>query len=638
MMRFFDNLPLPSAMITLTPQEQQALSALSPYADIANACAQALALAPAVAASQCAPADPGRGAHWQFNGLFAKAKQERVPPRSLTEPAAALLAPLLPDHTVSPSGAGFVNFTLSDAAIAARAQALSALPGFGLPTLEASLCVIDHSSPNISKRMHAGHLRSTVIGDALARMLGRLGKKVERQNHIGDFGTPFGMLVAQAQSEALDTGSLDIDGLDALYQRASARYKASEGPGATEADKAFAQSARERTRDLQNQEPTACAIWRELRSISLAHAQDLYGALGVGLNASHIRGESFYEPLIASTMTELIAKGAAQEQPSGAIVSEPPGLAPLMLRKSHAVGSGWLYGATDAAALRHRALSLGARDIIYVVDARQTDHFKTLFEMGKQAGWLAEGSRPIHCAFGMILDANGEPLKSRSGDTLPLMELIEAARAQCASAFHLNSPDTHALRDELACGALRYGDLSRDRESNATLNLKHMAAMRGNTAPYLAYTFMRLSSLMAKAAQAGILPGPILGNGLGAPERELALHALDFAHAYAQAATQLRPHLLCDWAFGHAQRVSALWDRSSVLFEPDAQRQASRLSLLALSRSLLQVALVDLGIPTPTSMPVMEQAPDAPKRKRGKPDTAEAPAALAPPRQGTRGP
>ena len=510
---------------------------------------------------------------------------------------------------VEVAGPGFVNLTLSSGFLGASLAEVERDERLGVEaTRRPETVVVDYSGPNVAKEMHVGHLRSTVIGDALVRVLELVGHRVVRQNHLGDWGTPFGMLIehlvdlgAEGSAERLSIGDLD-----AFYRQAREKF---------DADRSFAERARRRVVALQGGDETTLRLWHLLVEESKRHFEAAYRVLGVTLTDADARGESFYNPLLDETVAELEAKGLLRVD-EGALCAFPPGFTrrdgaplPLIVRKSD---GGYGYDATDLAAVRFRVRDLDARRLVYVVDARQSQHFAMVFAVAAQAGWLGEGRRAEHVAFGSVLGADLRPFKTRSGDTVKLIDLLAEAVERAAAVVAQKSPELDAAtREDVAravgIGAVKYADLANDRLRDYVFDWDRMLAMDGNTAPYLQYAHARICSIFRRAggdgtpAEAGGLGGRPIVLGERA-ERALAIELLSFDEAVQNTAVLLQPHRLCTYLFDLAGAFTSFYEQVPVLRAEAPVQRSSRLALCALAARVLESGLGLLGIEAPDRM------------------------------------
>ena len=496
------------------------------------------------------------------------------------------------------AGAGFLNLTLRPEVLAAAVTALAADPRLGVePPATPQRVVVDLSSPNVAKQMHVGHLRSTVIGDAVARVLAFAGHEVVRVNHVGDWGTQFGMLLETLLGGSgdgdEDLGALDLDRLDALYRSSRARF---------DAEPAFADAARLRVVALQSGDPATVAVWGRLVEVSLAAFQQTYDRMGAGLTPDDVAGESTCNAALPGVVDDLLAAGLLTVSDGALCWFDPaaPGSAPLIVRKAD---GGFGYAATDLAAVRHRVGVLGADRLVYVVDARQGLHFTHVFALARAAGWLPAGVEARHLAFGTVLGEDGRPFKTRDGGTVPLAALLDAAEARAADLLRdkgsrLTGADAAALARAVGIGAVKYADLSSGLGKDYTFTLDRMVATDGDTGPYLQYAHARTASVLDRAG--GPVPQEV--TLLADPaEVRLALLLTRFPAAVDAVATTLEPHRLCGYLFDLATALSAFWERCPVL-RADGEVRQSRLALCRATQQVLATGLGLLGIEAPARM------------------------------------
>jgi len=541
-------------------------------------------------------------ADFQANGALALAKQLGRQPRQVADEVlgAADLGDVCSEVTVS--GPGFINLTLSDDFIAAQVAALSSDPRLGVPLVaEPERIVIDYSAPNVAKEMHVGHLRSTLIGDALARVLGYLGHDVMRENHIGDWGTPFGMLIEHLidVGGAADAESFSVRDLNEFYAAARRQF---------DADPVFAERSRLRVVLLQSGDPETMRLWRIFVAESMRHAREVYDLLGVLLTPEDTVGESFYNPLLPVVVEELDARGILVED-DGALCVFPPGFEnrhgeplPLIVRKSD---GGYGYPATDLACVRDRTGREGATRLVYVVGAEQSLHLRLVFAVAAMAGYLPDAAAAVHAAFGMVLGTDGKKLASRSGGSDRLVDLLREGidRAEAAlkeRSSELSPEEQAATAHALGVGAVKYADLSTERMRDYVFDWDRMLAFEGDTGPYLQYAHARIRSIFRRAGAAPPPPGspPLLGEP---PERALALHLLRFAEAVEATAETYSPSKLCAYLFELATTFTGFYEACRVLVDDEAVR-ASRLSLSDLTARVLERGLSLLGMEAPEQM------------------------------------
>jgi arginyl-tRNA synthetase len=540
-------------------------------------------------------ANPSFG-DFQANFAMSLGKRLGKAPRVIAQEVVARLALGAIASKVEIAGPGFVNVTLAEEEIERLLVEPSLLRSAAGVNRER--VVVDYSAPNVAKEMHVGHIRSTAIGDALARILTFLGHEVLRRNHLGDWGTQFGMLVEHVSSLGWSPGKKhEIRDLNSLYREAKAQF---------DADPDFAAQSRSRVVALQSGESETVALWRELVVESKHHFAEVYDALGVLLTDSDYFGESYYNAMLAPVTEELLRSGVAVES-EGAICVFPPGFkgqdgnpVPLIVRKKD---GGYGYDTTDLAAFRHRVRDLNAKRIIYVTDSRQKQHFAMIFAAAKMAGWLSDGIRAEHVPFGTILGEDGKPFKTRSGDTVRLQDLLEEAveRAYAVvneKASGLSEEERRRIAHTVGIGAIKYADLSNDRIKDYLFSWDRMLSFDGNTAPYLLNAYVRIRSIFRKADEAGIAPsqGAL---ALGTPEeRALAIHLLKFGDTIEQVSNRLEPHWLCTYLYELASSFHGFYEKHSVINAPDATIAGRRLAMCALVSNTLKCGLNLLGIET----------------------------------------
>ena len=505
------------------------------------------------------------------------------------------------------AGPGFINVTLARDFLEREALALAADPRLGVPlAAKRDKVILDYSAPNVAKEMHVGHLRSTIIGDALGRILDALGHEVVRQNHVGDWGTPFGMLIehlvdlGEAEKGSADS---DVGELSAFYRNARVKF---------DQDPKFAERSRRRVVLLQAGDAQTLALWRELIDISKKHFNDNYERLDVLLRDEDLRGESFYNAMLPEVAQELEQRGIATIN-DGALCVFVPGFTnregeplPLIVRKQD---GGYGYAATDLAALRFRTQILHGTRLLYVVGAPQTQHLAMVFAAGGLAGWLKPPARAEHVAFGSVLGTDKKMLKTRSGDTVSLgallAEAIERADAETAKRDPTLDPAARlALAPKIGIGAVKYADLANDRIKDYVFDWDRMLAADGRTGPYLQYAHARIHSIFRKATETGVAAATAQALvALAEPaERALGLELLGFGAAVLESADTLKPHRLAGYLYDLASAFTAFFESCPVLRAPDDATRESRLKLCALTASVLARGLGMLGIDAPERM------------------------------------
>ena len=560
------------------------------------------------------PCPDPRFGDYQTNALMPLAKARKMNPRQL---AAAVVGKLDVAGWCEPveiAGAGFLNFRLQTAALARTLQA--AAQGQHLffdKAAQPRTVVVDFSSPNAAKPMHVGHIRSTILGDCLARVLRLLGHKVITDNHLGDWGTQFGMLLAGWKT-VLDPARLQTDPLDELeriYKLISARCN----PGKPEFDPATLDSSRAELVKLQAGDPGNLAIWREIIRLSQSQFDSIYGRLGVKFD--HTLGESFYNPQLKATVEELLQRGIAIESRGAKVIlsdgSLPPKEDPFLVNKDgewvpnpfivQKTDGAFNYATTDLATLAWRIESWRADEVIYVTDGRQQLHFQQLFASFRR--WHPEaGARLAHVWFGSILGEDGKPFKTRSGETIRLSELLDEAEERAFKAVSEKSPELpETQRREIArivgIGAVKYADLLPNRQSDYLFNWDKLLALNGNTAPYLQYAYARIRSIFRKGGlDAAQLLEPGAQLEMSAPEEiALAKRLLGFGLVLEAVAQEYRPNFLCNYLFELAGHFTAFYENCPVLKAEPGQR-AARLVLCDLTARVLKQGLEVLGLET----------------------------------------
>jgi arginyl-tRNA synthetase len=565
--------------------------------------------------------------------ILAEKENKKLNPRAIAEQIKSKLD--LPEiaSEISIAGPGFINVRLNPDWLAIQLAA---------PLIEKvskpQTIVVDYSGPNIAKEMHVGHLRSTIIGDAISRLLEALGNNIERQNHIGDWGTQFGMLIAQLRIVLLPKDGSSYAGLsrpsgdpfeipkivdlEDFYRSAKIAF---------DEDSTFADLARQNVVKLQSGSPEEIALWKGIVDATRQHYQAVYKTLEVLLTQEDERGESSYNDKLPQVVTDLKrlplpspatagehslsstasfgttgeghpAQDATIAQESeGAIVVKVPGYeSPLIIQKSD---GGYLYGTTDLAAIRFRMETFHADKIIYVHDSRQQQHFNQIFWTAEQAGWAKPGTL-IYAPFGTMLGEDGKPFKTRTGGTVKLKDLLDEAEDRALAVVTEKNPDLaeekkKAIAHAVGIGAVKYADLAKDRISDYHFSFDKMLALDGNTAPYLQYAHARIRSIGRKAKDIGATDGPIK---LESPyELALAKHILRFGEIIDLCARELKPHHLCTYLYELATRFSGFYENCPVLQSDDTTR-ASRLSLCNHTAKALETGLDLLGIEHPDQM------------------------------------
>jgi arginyl-tRNA synthetase len=543
-------------------------------------------------------------ADFQSNVALPLGKRLGKAPRDL---ANEIVGHLDVDDVTEPptvSGPGFINFTLRPRWIADAATGLLADPRLGTPLKSRPKSVIvEYSSPNIAKEMHVGHLRSTIVGDAIARVSEFVGDHVIRDNHVGDWGTPFGMLIEHLVDVGEDSPQAALLRTDpnAFYQGARVKF---------DSDPVFADRARERVVKLQSgNDPATMQLWEDLVDMSKAYLRDMYARLRVTLTDNDIRGESFYNDMLPGIADDLVAKGLARIS-DGALCAFPEGFTsrdgtslPVIIRKSD---GGYNYSTSDLATVRYRVDKVNCDRAIYVVGSDQALHFRMVFAVAREAGWLPADKDFRHAQIGMVQGQDGHRLRTRAGDNVKLSELlnegVERARAILDEVERDDQGlDLDAIAEDVGIGAIKYADLSTARDSAYIFDWNRMISFKGNTGPYLQYATTRIRSIFRRAGIGETTPGgPIV---ITEPaERELALKLLSFGTVATQVADTAEPHQLCVYLFEVASLFTTFYEQCPVLKADDEEIRQSRLALCAAVLRVLTTGLGLLGVPLPDRM------------------------------------
>ena len=533
------------------------------------------------------PAKNAEFGDFQINGVMGAAKKLKQNPRELAQKVANELSGKGAFASAEVAGAGFVNLRLSPEFLAEQlSDSLKTTPPAQPQTV-----VIDYSSPNLAKEMHVGHLRSSIIGDSIARVLEHLGHHVIRQNHVGDWGTQFGMLVAYLVEQQKDNAAFELSDLEQFYRAAKVRF---------DEDPAFADTAREYVVKLQGGDETVLALWRQFVETSLQHAEHVYQLLGLKLQRADVAGESSYNDDLPVVVAELSQKGLAVESDGAKVVfldefknkdGEP---AAFIVQKQ---GGGFLYSTTDLATMRHRVNNLRATRLLYVVDTRQDLHFKQLFTTSRKAGWLPENVSAEFIGFGTMMGKDNKPFKTRSGDTVKLVDLLDEAVERATRLVREKNPE---LSDEQAAhigrvvgiGAVKYADLSKNRTSDYVFDWDNMLSFEGNTAPYLQYAYTRVQSVFRRAGEWNESAALQLNEPL---EQQLAVELLKFEDVLSSVAETCFPHYLAAYLYQLATLFSRFYEACPILKAEGAVRD-TRLQLAKLTGETLKTGLALLGI------------------------------------------
>ncbi len=531
---------------------------------------------------------------FQINGVMGAAKQAKKNPRELAQKVAEALSGNAVIESAEVAGPGFINLRLSPAFLAQSLQTALSDSRFGVAeAADKKTVVIDYSSPNLAKEMHVGHLRSSIIGDSISRVLEFMGHNVIRQNHVGDWGTQFGMLVAYMVEQQKDNASFELADLEQFYRNAKIRFD--ESPE-------FADTAREYVVKLQGGDATVLALWKQFVEISLHHAQNVYDMLGIKLRPEDVAGESIYNDDLQPVIDDLTAKGLAVEDDGAKVVfldefknkdGEP---AAFIVQKQ---GGGFLYASTDLACMRYRTGRLNADRLLYVVDHRQGLHFAQLFATSRKAGYLPENVAAEFIGFGTMMGKDGKPFKTRSGDTVKLVDLLDEAVERATALVQSKNSELDAataaqIGRTVGIGAVKYADLSKNRTSDYVFDWDAMLSFEGNTAPYLQYAYTRVQSVFRKAGAWDTQAALTLTEPL---EKQLALELLKFEDVLNSTAESSHPHYLAAYLYQVATLFSRFYEACPIL-KAEGDARNTRLQLAKLTADVLKQGLALLGIET----------------------------------------
>ncbi|MEO6702248.1 MAG: arginine--tRNA ligase [Jatrophihabitantaceae bacterium] len=540
------------------------------------------------------------GVYYQCDIAMSLAKRVGLPPRAVAAQLADQLQVADLAETPEVSGPGFINFVIQARWLATATAKLVGDQRLGVPKVaNPRHFALDYSSPNVAKEMHVGHLRSTIIGDAILRLLRFAGHQVTPHNHLGDWGTPFGMLIEHLLDIGWDGSRSGIEDLNGFYRQAREKF---------EADPAFADRSRARVVQLQGGDDRTLQLWQQLVDETTRHFEQLYALLGIELSAADIYGESFYNPMLDDTVADLERKDLTQLS-NGAVCIFPPGFSnregeplPLILRKGD---GGYGYAVTDLATVRYWIGERGIDDLLYVVGLPQAQHFQMIFAASRLAGYLTERNQAVHIGFGTLLGEDGKTIRTRSGESVKLSDLLSEAIAHAAEAMADRADLDDATRAELArtvgIGAVKYADLSSDRARDYIFTWDRMLSTEGNTSVYLQYANARIRSVLRKAGQ---LPGPGTEIVLNtSAERALALKLLQLPTTIEAAVSGYAPHKLCGYLFETASAFTTFYEKCPILAaDVPAPVRDSRLVLAQLSSDALVLGLSLIGIQVPERM------------------------------------
>ncbi|MCT9844137.1 arginine--tRNA ligase [Leclercia adecarboxylata ATCC 23216 = NBRC 102595] len=535
---------------------------------------------------------------YQANGVMAVAKKLGMAPRQLAEQVLTHLDLQGIASKTEIAGPGFINIFLDPAFLAQHVDAALKSDRLGVAQPEAQTIVVDYSAPNVAKEMHVGHLRSTIIGDASVRTLEFLGHNVIRANHVGDWGTQFGMLIAWLEKQQQDNaGEMALADLEGFYRDAKKHY---------DEDEAFAERARSYVVKLQGGDEYFRKMWRQLVDITMSQNQLTYDRLNVTLTRKDVMGESLYNPMLAGIVADLKAKGLAVESEGATVVfldeyknkeGEPMG---VIIQKKD---GGYLYTTTDIACAKYRYETLHADRVLYYIDSRQHQHLMQAWTIVRKAGYVPDSVPLEHHMFGMMLGKDGKPFKTRAGGTVKLADLLDEALERARRLVAEKNPDMPAddlekLANAVGIGAVKYADLSKNRTTDYVFDWDNMLAFEGNTAPYMQYAYTRVLSVFRKAA----IDESVLAQAqvIISEDREaqLAARLLQFEETLSVVARDGTPHVMCAYLYDLAGLFSGFYEHCPILSAESEAVRNSRLKLAQLTAKTLKLGLDTLGIET----------------------------------------
>ncbi|HCR59536.1 MAG TPA: arginine--tRNA ligase [Raoultella sp.] len=535
---------------------------------------------------------------YQANGVMAVAKKLGMAPRQLAEQVLSHLDLNGIANKVEIAGPGFINIFLDPAFLASNVSKALSAERLGVAQPQAQTIVVDYSAPNVAKEMHVGHLRSTIIGDAAVRTLEFLGHKVIRANHVGDWGTQFGMLIAWLEKQQQENaGEMALADLEGFYREAKKHY---------DEDEAFAERARSYVVKLQGGDEYFRQMWRQLVDITMSQNQITYDRLNVTLTRDDVMGESLYNPMLPGIVADLKAQGLAVESEGATVVfldeyknkeGEPMG---VIIQKKD---GGYLYTTTDIACAKYRYETLHADRVLYYIDSRQHQHLMQAWTIVRKAGYVP-GSVPLeHHMFGMMLGKDGKPFKTRAGGTVKLADLLDEALERARRLVAEKNPDMPAdelekLANAVGIGAVKYADLSKNRTTDYIFDWDNMLAFEGNTAPYMQYAYTRVLSVFRKAEidERALAAAPVIITE--DREAQLAARLLQFEETLTVVAREGTPHVMCAYLYDLAGLFSGFYEHCPILSAESEETRNSRLKLAQLTAKTLKTGLDTLGIET----------------------------------------
>ena len=535
---------------------------------------------------------------YQANGVMAVAKKLGMAPRQLAEQVLSHLDLNGIANKVEIAGPGFINIFLDPAFLAENVNSALASERLGVARPQAQTIVVDYSAPNVAKEMHVGHLRSTIIGDAAVRTLEFLGHKVIRANHVGDWGTQFGMLIAWLEKQQQENaGEMALSDLEGFYRDAKKHY---------DEDEVFAERARNYVVKLQGGDTYFLEMWRKLVDITMTQNQITYDRLNVTLTRDDVMGESLYNPMLPGIVADLKAKGLAVESEGATVVfldeyknkeGEPMG---VIIQKKD---GGYLYTTTDIACAKYRYETLHADRVLYYIDSRQHQHLMQAWTIVRKAGYVPESVPLEHHMFGMMLGKDGKPFKTRAGGTVKLADLLDEALERARRLVAEKNPDMPAdeleqLANAVGIGAVKYADLSKNRTTDYVFDWDNMLAFEGNTAPYMQYAYTRVLSVFRKAEvdEQALAAAPVIITE--AREAQLAARLLQFEETLTVVAREGTPHVMCAYLYDLAGLFSGFYEHCPIITAESEDARNSRLKLAQLTARTLKQGLDTLGIET----------------------------------------
>lgn len=535
---------------------------------------------------------------YQANGVMAVAKKLGMAPRQLAEQVLTHLSLDGIAHKVEIAGPGFINIFLAPEFLAENVDQALKSDRLGVSVPQPQTIVVDYSAPNVAKEMHVGHLRSTIIGDAAVRTLEFLGHNVIRANHVGDWGTQFGMLIAFLElKQQENAGEMALADLEGFYREAKKHY---------DEDAAFAERARSYVVKLQGGDEYCREMWRKLVDITMSQNQQAYERLNVTLTRKDVMGESLYNPMLPGIVADLKAKGLAVESEGATVVfldeyknkeGEPMG---VIIQKKD---GGYLYTTTDIACAKYRFETLHADRVLYYIDSRQHQHLMQAWTIVRKAGYVPESVPLEHHMFGMMLGKDGKPFKTRAGGTVKLSDLLDEALERARRLVAEKNPEMPAdelekLANAVGIGAVKYADLSKNRTTDYVFDWDNMLAFEGNTAPYMQYAYTRVLSVFRKAG----IEEQVLENAQVAireeREAQLAARLLQFEETLSVVAREGTPHVMCAYLYDVAGLFSGFYEHCPILTAESDEIRLSRLKLALLTSKTLRLGLETLGIET----------------------------------------